>query len=130
MDKSDGYRARVEQLIAKLTKANVLRAFDVSKFVRDVVEEAQVELSDTSILALISIQLDVAVDEAMRKGLMEGTFEASDVTPNPRSRGVHHDDVRRWITPVHNIVFTSNDVRGGEDDGPFLRRAGIKPEDS
>jgi hypothetical protein len=117
MDKSDAYKTRVQQLIAKLTEARVLPSLDIGKFVRDAVEDAQVELSDKSIMALISIQLEIAVDEAMRRLLMEGKIEASHVRPHPGLR---------WLAPVRNFVFN---FLGHEDDGAFLRGAGVKLTD-
>jgi hypothetical protein len=116
MDKSDAYKARVERLIAKLTAARVLPSFPVAKFIRDAVADAEVELSDTSILALLCIQSEIAIDEAMRRLLMEGKCDAIHIRPHPGLR---------WVAPVRNIAFK---WLGDERDTAFLRRAAIKLE--
>jgi hypothetical protein len=113
MEKSDAYKVRVERLIAKLAKARVLPSFPVEKYIREVVEHAEVQLTDKSIMALISIQLEIAVDEAMRRLLLEGKIEARHFSS-------------RWPAPVRTIVF---EFLGDDDDGAFLRRAGINLED-
>jgi hypothetical protein len=66
--------------------------------------------------------LEIAVDQAVRKLLMEGMIEARHVKPDPRST---------WLAPVRNFFFVLKGrvFPGREDDGAFLRRAGIKLKD-